>query len=134
MDSASVINAWIAGGSNGLGILLRSRTLPAGNTTGSWKGCRLTGQRRSGLLGGGNSGPCAKGKKFFHFGRIVAKSHEEQTAQLNRTIAKLLLSQVCTFTAQTVQISTGRKHPAHREAIGIAVFLFTGKRALELTY
>ncbi|HIY59958.1 MAG TPA: hypothetical protein H9831_04650, partial [Candidatus Eisenbergiella pullistercoris] len=32
----------------------------------------------------------------------------------------LLFNQVCAFTAQTVRKRTGRKHPAHREAIGMA--------------
>ena len=31
----------------------------------------------------------------------------------------LLFSKVCAFTAQTVRKRTGRKHPAHREAIGM---------------
>ena len=33
---------------------------------------------------------------------------------------RLLFSQVCAFPAQTVRKRTGRKHPAHREAIGMA--------------
>ena len=33
---------------------------------------------------------------------------------------RLLFRQVCAFTAQTVRKRTGRKHPAHREAIGMA--------------
>ena len=65
MDSASTINAWIMGGSSGHGILQKSGTLPVRNTAGSWKGCRSTSQRRSGLPGGRISELCAKGRKFF---------------------------------------------------------------------
>ena len=32
----------------------------------------------------------------------------------------VLFSQVCAFTAQTVRKRIGWKHPAHREAIGMA--------------
>ena len=67
MDSASTINAWIMGGSSGHGILQKSETLPARNTAGSWKGCRSTSQRRSGLPGGRISELCAKGRKFLLF-------------------------------------------------------------------
>ena len=53
------------GGSSGHGILQKSGTLPVRNTAGSWKGCRSTSQRRSGLPGRRLSDLCAKGRKFF---------------------------------------------------------------------
>ena len=36
----------------------------------------------------------------------------------------LLLSQVCAQAAQTVRKCTGRKHPAYREAIGMAGYSY----------
>ena len=113
MDSASTINAWIMGGSSGHGILQKSGTLPVRNTAGSWKGCRSTSQRRSGLPGGRISELCAKGRKILpafagwekHHRRLIHMKTEPEGHPGDNSLP-FLRTAVCVWKTQHFSLST----------------------------